>query len=119
MRSYLDKLLDREVSCNTHAGNGGTSGTGTKSEAGLAHVEETLSADLDNRVDNYRSLQPLTPRTFRYNITLPMQQELSDIGVTLKRPIHVHAQINYEHLTPNFARSPRAQRVPMGRPVTT
>lgn len=55
-------------------------------------------------MDNYRSLQPLTPRTFRYNITLPIQQELSDIGVTLKRPIHVHAQINYEHLTPNFVR---------------
>jgi len=64
------------------------------------HLEEILSADLSNTVDNYRSLQPLTPRTYRYNITLPTQQELAEMGVTLTGPLHIHAQINYEHFPP-------------------
>jgi hypothetical protein len=72
--------------------------------AQTAHLEETLSADLNNTVDNYRSLQPLTPRTFRYSITLPTQQELTEMGVTLQGPLHVHAQINYEHFPPMFVR---------------
>jgi hypothetical protein len=72
--------------------------------AQTSHLEETISADLNNTVDNYRSLEPLYPRTFRYNITLPTQQELAEMGVTLKGPIHVHAQINYEHFPPLFAR---------------
>jgi hypothetical protein len=72
--------------------------------AQTAHLEETLSADLNDTVDNYRSLQPLTPRTFRYKITLPSKQALADMGVTLQGPLHVHAQINYEHFPPNFVR---------------
>jgi len=72
--------------------------------AQTAHLEETLSADLNNTVDNYRSLQPLNPRTFRYDITLPTQQELNEMGVTLQGPLHVHAQINYEHFPPMFVR---------------
>ena len=72
--------------------------------AKTAHLEESLSADLCNTVDNYRSLQPLRPRTFRYDITLPSQEELAQIGVTLKGPLHVHAQINYEHFPPMLVR---------------
>jgi hypothetical protein len=64
------------------------------------HLEETLSADLANTVDNYRSLQPLAPRTFKYVITLPTQQELVAMGVLIKGPLHVHAQVNYEHFPP-------------------
>jgi len=69
-----------------------------------AHLEELVSADLNNTVDNYRSLQPLHPRTFRYNITLPTQQELAEMGVTLKGPLHVHAQVNFEHFPPMMTR---------------
>jgi hypothetical protein len=72
--------------------------------AKTAHLEESLSADLCNTVDNYRSLQPLHPRTFRYDITLPSTAELSQMGVTLKGPLHVHAQINYEHFPPMLLR---------------
>ena len=43
---------------------------------------------------NCRSLQPLTPRTFNYEIQLPTQQELQTMGVTIQGPLHVHAQIN-------------------------
>jgi len=72
--------------------------------AQTAHLEPTESADLCNSVDNYRSLQPLHPRTFRYDITLPTAQELSQMGVTLQGPLHVHAQINYEHFPPLLLR---------------
>ena len=68
------------------------------------HLEETLSADLANTVDNHRSLEPLQPRTFRYKITLPSKQELAEMGVTLHWPLHVHAQINYEHFPPMLLR---------------
>ena len=40
--------------------------TGNPVVAQTPHLEETVSADLANTVDNYRSLQPLQPRTFRY-----------------------------------------------------
>ena len=72
--------------------------------ANNAHLEETVSADLNNTVDNYRSLQPLHPRTYRYNITLPTADELATMGVTLKSPLHVHAQVNYLHFPPMFVR---------------
>jgi hypothetical protein len=72
--------------------------------AKTAHLEEVLTPDLCNTVDNYRSLQPLHPRTFRYDITLPTQQQLSEMGVTLKGPLHVHAQVNYEHFPPMLLR---------------
>ncbi len=69
------------------------------------HYEETFSAALANTVDNYRSLQPLVPRTFNYDITLPTQQELTEMGVSsIKAPLHVHAQVNYEHFPPLFLR---------------
>jgi hypothetical protein len=69
------------------------------------HYEETFSAAFANTVDNYRSLQPLVPRTFLYDITLPTAAELSEMGMTgLKSPLHVHAQINYEHFPPLFMR---------------
>ena len=83
---------------------GRTDANGNPIVAKQAHLEETVSADLANTVDNYRSLQPLHPRTFRYNITLPTQQELAEIGVVLKGPLHVHAQVNFEHFPPMLLR---------------
>ncbi len=83
---------------------GRTDADGNPVVAQTAHLEETLSADLNNTVDNYRSLQPLHPRTFLYDITLPTAQELAEMGVTLKGPLHVHAQVNYEHFPPMFMR---------------
>jgi hypothetical protein len=68
------------------------------------HYEETFSAAFANTVDNFRSLRPLKPRTFNYEVKLPMQQELDEMGVEIKSPLHVHAQINYEHFPPLFMR---------------
>jgi hypothetical protein len=68
------------------------------------HFEETFQAALANAVDNFRSLQPLHPRTYNYVIQLPTQQQLQAIGVTLQGPLHVHAQINFEHFPPLFMR---------------
>jgi hypothetical protein len=85
-------------------GLGRTDGNGNPIIAQNAHLEELVSADLNNTVDNYRSLQPLHPRTFRYNITLPTQQELAEMGVTLKGSLHVHAQVNFEHFPPMTVR---------------
>ena len=69
------------------------------------HYEETFSAAFANTVDNFRSLQPLVPRTFSYDITLPTQAELAELGMTsIKAPLHVHVQVNYEHFPPLFMR---------------
>ena len=68
------------------------------------HFEETFSAAFANSVDNYRSLTPLRPTIFRYQVQLPTQEELHALGVTLKGPLHVHAQVNYEHFPPLFLR---------------
>ncbi len=68
------------------------------------HYEETFNAATANTVDNFRSLQPLVPRQFRYEITLPTAAQLAEMGVTLKGPLHVHAQINDEHFPPVFMR---------------
>jgi hypothetical protein len=69
------------------------------------HSEETFSAAFANTVDNFRSLQPLVPRTFNYDITLPTKQELAEMGInSIQTPLHVHAQINYEHFPPLFVR---------------
>ncbi len=68
------------------------------------HFEETFQAALANSVDNFRSLQPLQPRTYDYEIELPTQQELQTLGVTLQGPLHVHAQVNFEHFPPLFTR---------------
>jgi hypothetical protein len=78
--------------------------TGAPVTAKGVHFEETFQAALANTVDNFRSLQPLNPRTYNYEIQLPTQQELQAIGVTLQGPLHVHAQVNFEHFPPLFLR---------------
>ena len=73
--------------------------------ASTPHYEETFSAALANTVDNFRSLRPLVPRTFRYEIKLPTKEELAELGIhSIKAPLHVHAQVNYEHFPPLFLR---------------
>src|SRR5260370_41852536 len=57
-----------------------------------------------NYVVKCRSLHPLQPRTDSYEIQLPTQQQLQAIGVTLQGPLHVHAQINFEHFPALFLR---------------
>jgi len=78
--------------------------TGLPLNALGAHFEETFQAALANTVDNFHSLQPLHPRTYDYEIQLPTQQQLQTIGVTIQGPLHVHAQVNYEHFPPVFMR---------------
>jgi hypothetical protein len=78
-------------------------GNPVKVQSGV-HFEETFSAAFANSVDNYRSLAPLRPTTFRYQIELPSQDDLAALGVQLKSPLHVHAQVNYEHFPPVFMR---------------
>jgi len=68
------------------------------------HYEETFSAAFANTVDNYRSLQPLEPRIFRYQIKMPTADELKELGVELKGPLQVHAEVHYEHFPPVFMR---------------
>jgi len=83
---------------------GRTDANGNPIVATTAHFEETFSAAIANAVDNYRSLPPLQPREYEYEIELPTQAELSELGVTLKGPLHVHAQVNFEHFPPLFLR---------------
>jgi hypothetical protein len=78
--------------------------TGTPVKAQGVHFEETFQAALADSVDNFRSLQPLHPRTYTYEIQLPTQLQLQAIGVTIQGPLHVHAQVNYEHFPPLFLR---------------
>ncbi len=78
--------------------------TGQPITAKGAHFEETFQAALANSVDNFRSLQPLHPRVYNYEIQLPTQQQLQAMGVTIQGPLHVHAQINFEHFPPLFLR---------------
>jgi hypothetical protein len=78
--------------------------TGMPLKALGVHFEETFQAALANSVDNFRSLPPLQPRTFDYDIQLPTQQQLQMIGVTIQGPLHVHAQVNFEHFPPLFMR---------------
>jgi len=80
-----------------------TQATGHGTAQGV-HFEETFQAALANTVDNFRSLQPLQPRTYNYVIQLPTQQQLQALGVTLQTPLHVHAQVNFEHFPPLFMR---------------
>ncbi len=68
------------------------------------HFEETFSASFANDVDNYRSLSPLRPTFYNYEVTLPTQAQLAALGITLRGPLHVHAQVNYEHFPPLFMR---------------
>jgi hypothetical protein len=83
---------------------GRTDADGNPIVAATPHYEETVSADLANTVDNYRSLPPFQPRTFRYNVTLPTKQQLDEMGVQIKGPLHVHAQVNYLHFPPQTLR---------------
>jgi hypothetical protein len=83
---------------------GRTDADGNQVHATTAHFEETFNAALANAVDNFRSLQPLNPRTFTYEIQLPTTEELQELGVTLKGPLQVHAQVNFEHFPPLFLR---------------
>ena len=69
-----------------------------------AHFEETFNASLANSVDNFRSLQPLLPREYDYEVQLPTSQELQLLGTSVKSPLHVHAQVNFEHFPPLFLR---------------
>jgi hypothetical protein len=86
-------------------GLGRNDANGNPIVATAPHYEETFSAAFANTVDNFRSLPPLQPRTFLYEITLPTASELAELGMTgLKSPLHVHAQINYEHFPPLFMR---------------
>jgi len=78
--------------------------TGAAVTAQGVHFEETFQAALANSVDNFRSLQPLQPRTFDYEIELPTTQQMQAIGVTVQGPLHVHAQVNFEHFPPLFLR---------------
>lgn len=78
--------------------------TGAPLRAQGVHFEETFNAALANTVDNFRSLQPLQPRTYSYEIQLPTQHQLQTLGVTIQGPLHVHAQVNYEHFPPLFLR---------------
>ena len=55
--------------------------TGNAVVATTPHYEETFSAAFANTVDNFRSLRPLVPRTFRYDIKLPTQAELQEMGI--------------------------------------
>ena len=68
------------------------------------HFEEIFSAAFANSVDNYRSLAPLRPTTYRYLIKLPSQDELDLLGVELEGPLQVHAQVNFLHFPPLFIR---------------
>ena len=68
------------------------------------HFEETFSASFANAVDNYRSLSPLVPRTYGYQIQLPSKEEQDALGIQIKGPLHVHAQVNFEHFPPLFLR---------------
>ena len=69
------------------------------------HFEETFSASFANAVDNFRSLAPLRPTTYRYEVRLPSKEELKTMGVdAIQGPLHVHAQINFEHFPPLFLR---------------
>lgn len=78
------------------------------------HFEETFSAGLANSVDNYRSLAPLRPTMYAYEIHLPTAAQLAELGVTLKGPLHVHAQVDYEHFPPLFVRFLAATLGPNG-----
>jgi hypothetical protein len=84
---------------------GRTDANGNPMVAATPHYEETFSAAFANSVDNFRSLRPLVPRTYRFEIKLPTKDELNEMGIdSVKAPLHVHAQVNYEHFPPLFLR---------------
>lgn len=68
------------------------------------HEEETFSAGLANSVDNWRALQPMVPRTYRYAVALPTKAELSMLGVDIVGPVKVRAAVHFQHFPPLFLR---------------
>lgn len=66
--------------------------------------EETFSAGVANAVDNWRGLQPLVPRTYRYRVELPTAQLLTELGVELVGPLRVRAAVHFQHFPPLFLR---------------
>ncbi|MEQ9496680.1 MAG: hypothetical protein RIT81_07475 [Deltaproteobacteria bacterium] len=66
--------------------------------------EETFSAGLANAVDNWRALQPLVPRTYRYEVMLPTRAKLASLGVDIVGPIKVQAKVHFQHFPPLFMR---------------
>jgi hypothetical protein len=93
---------------------GRTDAAGNPIIATKPHFEETFSAGLANSVDNYRSLAPLRPTMYAYEIQLPTAAQLAELGVTLKSPLHVHAQVDFEHFPPLFVRFLAATTGPNG-----
>jgi len=83
---------------------GRTDANGNQIVPKTPHYEETFNAATASTVDNFRSLQPLQPRQFRYTFTMPSAEELKEMGVTVKAPLHIHAQVNDEHFPPVFLR---------------
>lgn len=79
-------------------------GNGDEVIATKPHFEETFSAGFANSVDNYRSLAPLQPTTYRYEVKLPKKKQLDLLGTDLETPLHVHAQVNFLHFPPLFLR---------------
>jgi hypothetical protein len=102
-RNELTRIFVPSAAPGTSLGR--TDANGKPIIATKPHYEETFSAAFANTVDNFRSLQPLVPRTFKYDIALPTKEQLTELGIaSIKTPLHVHAQINYEHFPPLFMR---------------
>ncbi len=72
----------------------------------LTHVleEETFSAGLTSFVDNWRSLPPLVPRHYRYEIHLPSAEELHEFGMEVQGPLKIRAAVHFQHFPPLFLR---------------
>ncbi len=66
--------------------------------------EETFSAGLTSFVDNWRSLPPLYPRTYLYEVHLPSAHELEELGIEVEGPLKVRAQVHFQHFPPLFLR---------------
>lgn len=66
--------------------------------------EETFSAGLTSFVDNWRSLPPLYPRTYAYDIELPSREELEEFGIELEGPMRIRASVHFQHFPPLFLR---------------
>lgn len=68
------------------------------------HVEEIFPAGLANTVNNWRSLPPLDPRTYFYDIKLPSKQELAKLGIEIEGKLNVKATVNFSQFPPLFLR---------------
>jgi hypothetical protein len=101
-RNELTRIFLPGPPANSYVGR--LDGEGNPVQVTRPHFEETFSAAFANAVDNFRSLQPLRPTTFRYEIHLPSEHELEELGVHIEGPLQVHAQVDYEHFPPLFLR---------------